>query len=234
MAPRRRPGPKPVPAPDPDEEPEPLPDLPPAAGTRASRRARAALVAPSAARPGKARAPATGAAVARRTKALALRPPPHAWIVPGALVIAERPGGGGRSHRTARRHAELEWWKQQGVRTIVSGMRARNSLTEYATLGFGVRWHPLINLAQGRSEMPRLAESVAEVLAREPGVALVHCDRVTEWLAAMDAAIRMRLGLARTRRSALAQARADGLPVGDLSRELLGNMKAGGMGRAIP
>lgn len=174
------------------------------------------------------------AARARTAAGRAFRPPPHAWIVPGALVVAERPGGGGRSHRTARRHAELDWWKAQGVRTIISGMRARNGLAEYAVLGFAVRWHPLIDLAQGREEMPRMADDVADVLAREPGAALVHCDRVTEWLGAMDAAVRIRLGLAADAGAGLAQAAADGMPVGDLARELLGNMKAAGMGRAIP
>jgi hypothetical protein len=50
---------------------------------------------------------------------------------------------------------------------------------------------------------------------------LVHCDRISEWLAAIDAAIRLRLALADDVATALDQAEADGLPVGDLARDLM-------------
>ena len=100
-------------------------------------------------------------------------------------------------------------------------MRSRHSLNDYALQAFAVRWHPLKDLVQARGEIPRMADDVADVLKREPGAVLVHCDRVTEWLAAMDASLRMRLGLARNVDEALDQARADGMPVGDLARELL-------------
>ena len=147
--------------------------------------------------------------------------PVHAWIIPGTLAIAERPGGGGRSHRVARRSAELAWWHEQGVRTIVSAMRSRHALTEYARLGYGTRWFPLKDIVQARGEIPRLADEVAALIAREPGAVLVHCDRVSEWLAAIDAALRIRLGLATDVESALDQVTADGMPVGDLLRDLL-------------
>lgn len=153
------------------------------------------------------------------------REPRHAWIVPRALAVAERPGGGGRSHRVARREAELAWWYEQGVRTIVSGMRSRHALIEYSQAGFGTRWHPLMDVVQARAELPRLATDVAEVMAREPGAVLVHCDRVSEWLAAIDATIRLRLGLAPDAAVALEQAAADGMPVDHLARDL---MDAGG------
>ncbi len=151
----------------------------------------------------------------------ATRVPVHAWIVPGSLAIAERPGGGGRSQRVSRRRADIAWWSEQGVRTIVSAMSSRHGLIEYAQNGFGVRWHPLKDLAQARVEIPRLADDVAVVMAREPGAVLVHCDRVSDWLAAIDAALRMRVGLAEDIAMALDQARADGMPVGDLARELM-------------
>ncbi len=51
---------------------------------------------------------------------------------------------------------------------------------------------------------------------------LVHCDLANEWLAAIDAALRRELGLARTWRSALRQAAADGLPVGSLATSIVG------------
>ncbi|MSO44077.1 MAG: hypothetical protein EXQ74_02020 [Thermoleophilia bacterium] len=148
-------------------------------------------------------------------------PPVHAWIVPGSLAIAERPGGGGRSHRVARREADLAWWHAQGVRTIVSAMRSRHGLVEYAQAGYHVRWHPLRDVAQARAAIPLLADDVATVLAGNDGALLVHCDRVSEWLAAIDATLRIRLDRAGDVRQALEQAAADGLPVGDLARDLM-------------
>jgi hypothetical protein len=56
---------------------------------------------------------------------------------------------------------------------------------------------------------------------RGEGAVLVHVDRPGEWLAGVDAALRLTLRLARTRGDALAQAAGDGLPVGDLSRSLI-------------
>ena len=59
------------------------------------------------------------------------------------------------------------------------------------------------------------------VSRREPGAVLVHCDRVSEWLAAVDASLRLRLALAADAADALQQAEADGMPVGDLARSLM-------------
>lgn len=151
----------------------------------------------------------------------ALTIPVHAWIVPGSLAVAERPGGGGRSHRVTRRHRELAWWAEQGVRTIVSTMNSRHALSEYARHGFGSRWFPLKDLVQARDELPRMADEAALLIAREPGAVLVHCDRVSEWLAAVDASLRLRLALAGDAVEALEQAEADGMPVGDLARSLM-------------
>ena len=51
---------------------------------------------------------------------------------------------------------------------------------------------------------------------------LVHCDSPGEWLAAIDAALRLGMGLARTPRAALRAAAADGLPVGSLTTSIVG------------
>ena len=49
----------------------------------------------------------------------------------------------------------------------------------------------------------------------------MHCDCANEWLAAIDAVLRMKLGLARTSRTALRHAAADGLPVGSLATSIV-------------
>jgi hypothetical protein len=147
----------------------------------------------------------------------------YAWIVPGRLVVAERPGGAGRSHSRLRRSAELEWWRAQGVVAIVSGLRTRHCLADYVDSDFIVRWHPLRDPEQARREMPDLVGSVRDLLdANAPGGVLVHCDMANEWLAAIDASLRLSLGLARTPRAALRAAAADGLPVGSLATSIVG------------
>ena len=158
-----------------------------------------------------------------------MEPTTYAWILPGRLAVAERPGGGGRMHRRERRIAELDWWREQGVVAIVSGMRSRHALAEYAEDGFTVRWHPLRDPDQARQELPLLGGGGAGA-ARAPasGAVLVHCDRANEWLTAIDAALRLGLGLARTPRSALRAAAADGLPVGSLAASIVGRSHVGG------
>ena len=38
---------------------------------------------------------------------MSIEPPSYAWLIDDRLALAERPGGGGRSHRIARRHQAL-------------------------------------------------------------------------------------------------------------------------------
>lgn len=152
----------------------------------------------------------------------ALEPKRYAWIVAGRLAVAERPGGVGRSHKRALRAAELEWWRAEGVVAIVSAMATRHCLSDYAEAGFTVRWHPLREPEQARAQLRVLAGSVRELLDDGPGAVLVHCDGANEWLAAIDARLRLSLGLARTARAALRAAAADGLPVGSLATSMVG------------
>jgi hypothetical protein len=113
-------------------------------------------------------------------------------------------------------------------------MRSRHGLVEYALAGFRVRWHPLAEPAQARAELPRLVASVRAMLEEDPGAVLVHCDRPGEWLTGADAALRLASGLARDPAEALAQAAADGLPVGPLAAALVGGIAAGGAGEDRP
>jgi hypothetical protein len=105
-------------------------------------------------------------------------------------------------------------------------MRTRHALTEYAEEGLVVRWHPLKDPDQAREELPLALDAIEELLAAGDGAVLVHCDRANEWLAAIDAALRLRLGLARTPRAALRAAEADGLPVGSLAASIVGRRRA--------
>lgn len=148
-------------------------------------------------------------------------PMTYAWLIPERLAIAERPGGGGRSHRRLRRDGELAWWAAHGITTIISGMRSRHGLLEAGLAGFRIRWHPLVAQDQAARQAQALVADVRAHLERGEGAVLVHVDRAGEWLAGVDAALRLGLGLARTRADALAQAAGDGLPLGDVSRAIV-------------
>jgi hypothetical protein len=149
-----------------------------------------------------------------------MEPSSYAWIVAGRLVAAERPGGGGRGHRRGLREVEQAWWRAQGVGAIVSGMRSRHGLLEYALDDFVVRWHPLTDPDRAHEEVPPLVAAVCDLLEAERGAVLVHVDRPSEWLAGVDAALRRSLGLAKGLDEALAQAGEDGFPVGPTARRL--------------
>lgn len=150
-----------------------------------------------------------------------IEPQHYAWVVNGKLAVAERPGGGGRAHRIARRDGELEWWRVQGIALVISAMRTRHGLLDAALAGMHVRWHPLVDLDQGPPALLRLADAVERALAQRQGPVLVHVDRPGEWCAAVDAALRLRFGLAEDVPVALAQAAEDGFAVGDLAGALV-------------
>jgi hypothetical protein len=152
-----------------------------------------------------------------------MEPMRYAWILPGRLAAAERPGRGGRSHRRLLREREIAWWQEQGITAVVSGMRTRHALADYAAAGLTVRWLPLRDPDHAcEGGMDGLVAAVRELLGEDAGAVLVHCDRANEWLAAIDATLRMELGLARSPRAALRAARADGLPVGSLATSIVG------------
>lgn len=148
-------------------------------------------------------------------------PRTYSWIVPERLAVAERPGGGGRNHRRSRREGEIAWWRARGVEAVVSAMRTRHALADYEREGLTVRWHPLRDPDQARGELWVVAASVRELLDAGSGAVLVHCDLANEWLAAIDATLRMALGLSGTPRAALRAAAADGLPVGSLATSIV-------------
>jgi hypothetical protein len=148
----------------------------------------------------------------------------HAWLVKDRLAVAERPGGGARTHRRVRREAELDWWADAGVTAIVSGMRTRHGLLESALRGFRIHWHPLLSVDHAVREVPALVRTTLAHVDRDDGGVLVHVDLPGEWLAGVDGALRLASGLARTRNDALAQAARDGLPVGPIAEALTGAM----------
>jgi len=144
----------------------------------------------------------------------------HVWLVEARLAIAERPGGGGRSHRRARRQGEQEWWRANGMTDIVSGLRSRHGLVEYGLGGFGIHWFPITDNAAAGEAVAALVQRTEALLAEDRCV-LVHVDRANGWLAGVDASLRLGLGLAGNREEAMLQVARDGLPLDEVAETLV-------------
>jgi hypothetical protein len=101
------------------------------------------------------------------------------WARPRKLCALERPGGGGRSHRPARRAAEIEYLKEAGVRVVISLMRSRHNLDAYREAGLEA-----IHLPVDQDEAGLL--EAAQVIRRETrkrGAVAIHDNRYTDFVA---------------------------------------------------
>jgi hypothetical protein len=109
------------------------------------------------------------------------------WARPRKLCVLERPGGGGRNHRIARRAGEIEWLKGRGVRMVVSVMRSRHNLSAYD--GAGLDWYhvPVRRTAAGADALEELLPLLGWELKR-PGALALHGDVHTDFVAAVAAA----------------------------------------------
>jgi hypothetical protein len=109
------------------------------------------------------------------------------WARPRKLCALERPGGGGRNHRAARRAAEIEYLRGRGVRMVVSVMRTRHNLASYEVAGLD--WHhvPVKRTEDGAEALEELLPLLRHELGSAGAVAL-HGDRYTDFVAAVCAA----------------------------------------------
>jgi hypothetical protein len=109
------------------------------------------------------------------------------WARPRKLCALERPGGGGRSHRSERREAELAWLKGRGVRLLVSTMASRHNLSRYEAAGLEWRHVPVRSTAAAGDQLDELLALLRREL-RPSGAVAVHGDYRTDFVAAVCAA----------------------------------------------
>jgi radical SAM superfamily enzyme YgiQ (UPF0313 family) len=142
------------------------------------------------------------------------------WARPRKLCALERPGGGGRSHRPARREAEIEYLAERGVRLVVSTMPTRHNIPGYEAAGLD--WHhlPVASCAAGADALEELLPLLRRELRRAGAVA-IHGNRHTDFVAAVCAAhLHEHRGLDPA--AGLAAAAAAGLTVTEDAARLLG------------
>ena len=109
------------------------------------------------------------------------------WARPRKLCALERPGGGGRNHRTDRRAAEIEYLRGHGVRTVISVMKSRHNLSAYDAAGLS--WHhvPVAGTEEGAEALEELL-SLLRRETRASGAVAIHGDRYTDFVTAVCAA----------------------------------------------
>jgi hypothetical protein len=114
-------------------------------------------------------------------------PPRIWWARPRKLCALERPGGGGRAHRSDRRVAEIDYLRSRGVRLVVSVMKTRHNLAAYEEAG--LEWHhvPVPSAEEGAEQLEELLPFLEGELRRRGAIAL-HGDRYTDFVAAVCAA----------------------------------------------
>ena len=109
------------------------------------------------------------------------------WARPRKLCALERPGGGGRSHRPARRAADIDYLVQSGVRVVISTMSTRHNLADYERAGLEWRRVPVASCAEGAEPLEELLVMLRREL-RGRGAVAVHGNRRTDFVAALCAA----------------------------------------------
>jgi hypothetical protein len=109
------------------------------------------------------------------------------WARPRKLCALERPGGGGRSHRRARREAEIEYLRVCGVRLVISVMASRHNLTDYDRAGLAWRHFPVPSTEHGAAALEELLPLLKSEL-RSKGAIAVHGNSHTDFAAAVCAA----------------------------------------------
>jgi hypothetical protein len=109
------------------------------------------------------------------------------WARPRKFCVMERPGGGGRNHRSARREAEIAWLRERGVRLVISVMRSRHNLDAYDAAGLD--WHhvPVRQTEDGADPLEELLP-LLDVETKRRGAVALHGDSHTDFVAAVAAA----------------------------------------------
>jgi hypothetical protein len=154
------------------------------------------------------------------------------WARPRKLCALERPGGGGRSHRSERRAAEIAYLEARGVRLIISTMKSRHNLADYEAAG--LEWHhvPVPATEAGADQLEELLPLLRRELRRAGAVA-VHGNRYTDFVAALCVAhLHQAHGV--DPEVALAEAGRAGLPITPEACALLGVEPEGVSARLRP
>jgi hypothetical protein len=149
-----------------------------------------------------------------------LEPPRIWWARPQKLCVLPRPGGGGRSHRTDRRVAEIAWMHAMGVRLVISTMPTRHNLQAYEDAG--MQWHhvPIARALEGAEALRSLLPVLNERL-QQPGAIAIHADHWSDFPVAVCAA-HLRESAGVDPATSLQQAREAGLTVTPEACALLG------------
>lgn len=111
-----------------------------------------------------------------------LEPREFTWVINGVLATSERIGGYGFQHRRVRRAEEIAWLADIGVTAVLSLLDGNHNLSAYEEAGLDTYHQPLpIEVDPGDAD--KVFSVVAEALAKEGTVLLVHRDTLDDAVA---------------------------------------------------
>lgn len=114
-------------------------------------------------------------------KPTGLEPRGFRWVIKDQLAVAERIGGYGFQHRKVRREEEIVWIKERGVNTIVSLLGGNQNAMAYEMAGLRFFGADVDTEIEPEEAIP-VFEMLAEALAPDGAVVLVHRDTIDDLL----------------------------------------------------
>lgn len=105
-------------------------------------------------------------------------------MIKDRLAVSERVGGYGFQHRKVRREEELTWLTDHGINSIVNLLGPAQSSQPYDTGGFAFASNDVPADLEPEDAGP-VFELLAEALAPDDAVVLVHRDTIDDTLAGL-------------------------------------------------
>lgn len=116
-----------------------------------------------------------------KKKSTGLEPRRFRWVIKDRLAIAERIGGYGFQHRRVRREEEIIWLKDHGVNSIMSLLGSNQNSFAYTGAGLSFASYEVPSDLEPQ-DAPAVFKVLAEALADESAVVLVHRDTIDDTL----------------------------------------------------
>lgn len=123
-----------------------------------------------------------------------LEPREFTWVINGLLATSERIGGYGFQHRRVRRSEEIAWLVDSGVTAVLSLLEGNHNLGAYEEAGLDT-YHQALGADAGLDDANEVFVVMADALAKEGTVLLVHRDIVDDAVAGVLAGYLVFAGL---------------------------------------
>lgn len=114
-------------------------------------------------------------------KQTGLEPRGFRWVITDRLAVSERIGGYGFQHRRVRREEEIIWLKNHGVNAVMGLLGSNQNSFAYTGAGLSFVSYELPEELEPE-DVDAVFHVLAEALAPEDAVVLVHRDTIDDTL----------------------------------------------------